>query len=204
VQRAGLTIEAWLLKPFDFDPARQYPMVLDVHGGPQGFHGYDFDPVQQLLAAQGFLVVFCNPRGSVTYGRTFTRHVWQDWGGEDYLDLMAVVDAALERPYVDRERLGIYGSSYGGYMTAWAITQTRRFKAAVSRAPVSTWSRFTVRATSGTPGQRASLVDRRMSDETGTRRAHRRPLPIARLPRHSSSMAKATIGVPSGRASRCS
>jgi dipeptidyl aminopeptidase/acylaminoacyl peptidase len=136
VQRAGLTIEAWLLKPFDFDPARQYPMVLDVHGGPQGFHGYDFDPVQQLLAAQGFLVVFCNPRGSVTYGRTFTRHVWQDWGGEDYLDLMAVVDAALERPYVDRERLGIYGSSYGGYMTAWAITQTRRFKAAVSRAPV--------------------------------------------------------------------
>jgi dipeptidyl aminopeptidase/acylaminoacyl peptidase len=136
VQRAGLTIEAWLLKPFDFDASRRYPIVLDVHGGPQGFHGFEFDPVQQLLAAQGFLVVFCNPRGSVTYGRDFTLHVWRDWGGEDYLDLMAVLDTVVERPYVDRNRQGIYGSSYGGYMTAWAITQTRRFTAAVSRAPV--------------------------------------------------------------------
>src|SRR5262249_15915684 len=96
----------------------------------------DFDPVQQMLATNGMLVLFCNPRGSSTYGRTFTRQVWRDWGGEDYLDLMAALDEVVQRPYVDASRQGIYGSSYGGYMTAWAITQPDRFKAAVSRAPI--------------------------------------------------------------------
>jgi dipeptidyl aminopeptidase/acylaminoacyl peptidase len=136
VERGGLTIEAWLLKPPDFDPTRRYPLILDVHGGPQSFYGYGFDPIQQLLASNGFLVLFCNPRGSTTYGRDFTLRVRRDWGGEDFHDLMGVLDAATERPYVDCERLGMYGSSYGGYMVAWAIGQTDRFKAAVSRAPV--------------------------------------------------------------------
>jgi dipeptidyl aminopeptidase/acylaminoacyl peptidase len=136
IQRAGLTVEAWLLKPPDFDPARRYPVILDVHGGPQAFHGYGFDPVHQMLATNGFLLVYSNPRGSTTYGRDFTLRVRRDWGGEDFRDLMAVVDAVLERPYADGGRLGIYGSSYGGYMTAWTITQTDRFRAAVCRAPV--------------------------------------------------------------------
>jgi dipeptidyl aminopeptidase/acylaminoacyl peptidase len=136
VQRGDLTIEAWLLKPPDFDPSKRYPLILDVHGGPQSFYGYGFDPMQQLLASNGFLVLFCNPRGSTSYGRDFTLRVRCDWGGEDFHDLMAVLDRAVERPYVDEGRLGMYGSSYGGYMVAWTIGQTSRFKAAVSRAPV--------------------------------------------------------------------
>ncbi|RIK36139.1 MAG: hypothetical protein DCC58_19625, partial [Chloroflexi bacterium] len=135
VQRGAFTIEAWLLKPADFDPAKQYPVVLDIHGGPNGFYGYGFNPWQQLLASNGYLVVFSNPRGSTSYGRDFTQQVTLDWGGEDYRDLMAVVDAVLERPYADRERTGIFGYSYGGYMTSWIIGQTQRFHACVCGAP---------------------------------------------------------------------
>jgi dipeptidyl aminopeptidase/acylaminoacyl peptidase len=135
VQRGGFTIEAWLLKPPDFDPSRRYPLILDIHGGPNGHYGYSFSPTQQCLATNGFVVVYCNPRGSGSYGRHFTQQVTQDWGGEDYLDLMAVVDATLARPSVDPERTGIFGYSYGGYMTAWTIGQTNRFKAAVCGAP---------------------------------------------------------------------
>ena len=135
VSRAGLTIEAWLLKPTDFDPAKKYPVVLDIHGGPNGFYGYGFNPSQQHLATNGFVVVFSNPRGSSSYGRDFTQRVTKDWGGEDYLDLMAVMDRALQEPYADPARTGIWGYSYGGYMTAWTIAQNHRFKAAVCGAP---------------------------------------------------------------------
>ncbi len=135
VRRGDLAIDAWLLKPADFDPSRRYPVVLDVHGGPNGYYGFGFNAVQQCLATNGFLVVFANPRGSSSYGRHFTQQVIRDWGGEDYRDLMAVVDAVLERPYADRSRTGIYGYSYGGYMTAWVISQTDRFQAAVCGAP---------------------------------------------------------------------
>lgn len=136
VQRGGLTIDAWLLRPQDFDPGRRYPVVLDVHGGPHNFYGYRFNPVPQCLATHGFLVVYANPRGSGTYGRRFAQAVIADWGGEDYLDLLAVVDAVTARPEADPARVGIYGSSYGGYMTAWAIGQSDRFRAAVCGAPV--------------------------------------------------------------------
>lgn len=135
VERGGLSIDAWLLKPPGFDPARQYPLIIDIHGGPNWWYGYDFSHVQQALAAAGFLVVYADPRGSTTYGRAFTQMVTQDWGNEDYQDLMAVVDEVLERPYADPERTGIYGYSYGGFMTSWAIGHTDRFKAAVCGAP---------------------------------------------------------------------
>jgi dipeptidyl aminopeptidase/acylaminoacyl peptidase len=135
VERDGTTVEAWLLKPADFDASRTYPVILDVHGGPHGFHGYTFNPMQQMLASHGFVVVYSNPRGSGSYGREFAQMVRCDWGGEDYFDLMAVVDAALEQPYTDRERTGIWGYSYGGFMTAWTIGHTQRFKAAVCGAP---------------------------------------------------------------------
>lgn len=135
VERGGFTTEAWLLKPSGFNPTRRYPLILDVHGGPNGHYGYGFVASQQCLATNGFLVVHSNPRGSGSYGRRFTQQVTRDWGGEDYLDLMAVVDAVLTRPYVDPERTGIFGYSYGGYMTAWTIGQTERFKAAVCGAP---------------------------------------------------------------------
>lgn len=135
VQRGEFTIEGWLLKPHDFDPARKYPVVLDIHGGPNGFYGYGFNPWQQLLASNGYLLVFSNPRGSTSYGRRFTQQVSLDWGGEDYRDLMAVVDAVLERPEADASRTGVFGYSYGGYMTSWIIGQTQRFQACVCGAP---------------------------------------------------------------------
>jgi dipeptidyl aminopeptidase/acylaminoacyl peptidase len=135
VERDGTTVEAWLLKPADFDPTCTYPLILDVHGGPHGFHGYAFNNVQQMLASHGFVIVCSNPRGSGSYGREFAQMVRFDWGGEDYLDLMAVVDAALDQPYTDPERMGIWGYSYGGFMTAWTIGHTQRFKAAVCGAP---------------------------------------------------------------------
>ncbi len=135
VERDGWTIETWLLKPVDFDPGQKYPVILDIHGGPNGRYGYDFVGFHQVLATNGYLVVYSNPRGSSSYGRDFTTAVFEDWGGEDYLDLMAVIDSVLERPYADETRTGVRGYSYGGYMTAWIIGQTGRFQAAVCGAP---------------------------------------------------------------------
>jgi dipeptidyl aminopeptidase/acylaminoacyl peptidase len=136
VERGDYTIEGWLLTPPGFDPNKKYPVVLDIHGGPNSWYGYAFNGIQQALAAAGNLVVFSNPRGSGSYGRNFTQQVIGDWGGEDYLDLLAVVDEVLKRPYADPERTGIYGYSYGGFMTSWMIGHTDRFKAAVIGAPV--------------------------------------------------------------------
>jgi dipeptidyl aminopeptidase/acylaminoacyl peptidase len=136
VRRGEFEIEAWLLKPPDFDASRKYPVVLTIHGGPQGAYGYIYNALQQLLASNGFLVVAPNPRGSSSYGRTFTVQVIRDWGGEDYLDDMAVLDAVLERPYADSARTAVFGYSYGGFMTSWILGHTDRFKAAVCGAPV--------------------------------------------------------------------
>ncbi|TAK21243.1 MAG: S9 family peptidase [Chloroflexota bacterium] len=135
ITRAGFTIDSWLLKPPGFDPARRYPAVIDIHGGPQAFYGYGFTPMQMSLAAAGFLVLVSNPRGSSSYGRAFVNAVRRDWGGEDYADLMAVVDAVAARPYCDEKRFGVFGYSYGGYMTSWIIGHTDRFAAAVCGAP---------------------------------------------------------------------
>lgn len=134
VRRGDFDIDAWLFFPPDFDPTRRYPVILDIHGGPHGFYGYRFNATQQTLATHGYLVVAANPRGSSSYGRTFAAAVVGDNGGEDYRDLMAVLDTVLERPYADRDRSGIWGYSYGGYMTAWTLGQTDRFKAAVCGA----------------------------------------------------------------------
>ena len=136
IERNGQTIEAWLLKPFGYEPGRQYPLVLDIHGGPNSFYGYTLNGNQQSLAGAGFMVLYCNPRGSGSYGRAFTQEVTADWAGEDLLDLMAAVDAAIARPDVDATRTGVYGYSYGGYMVAWIIGHSDRFKAAVCGAPV--------------------------------------------------------------------
>jgi len=136
VEHDGMVIEAWLLRPTDFDPSRKYPVILDVHGGPQSFYGFGFRSVPQCLATHGYLVVYANPRGSTSYGRAFAQGVVGDWGGGDYEDLMAVVDTVLTRSYADAERVGIFGYSYGGFMTSWTISQTHRFKAAVCGAPV--------------------------------------------------------------------
>jgi len=135
IERAGFAIEGWLLKPADFDESKRYPLVLDVHGGPHGSYGYGIRVFETTLATNGLLVLLVNPRGSSTYGHDFAVAVMSDWGGEDWKDLEAILDHVIARPYVDRERTGIYGYSYGGYMTSWVIGHTDRFKAAICGAP---------------------------------------------------------------------
>ncbi|MDQ3577652.1 MAG: S9 family peptidase [Actinomycetota bacterium] len=136
VQNEGYTIDAWLLKPPDFDPSLRYPVILDIHGGPSSSHGPRFIAHQQCWATNGFLVISPNPRGSTSYGRDFARQVIRDWGEGDYRDLMAVLDAVLEEPYADSARTGIFGISYGGYLCSWTISQTNRFAAAICGEPI--------------------------------------------------------------------
>ena len=135
VQREDLELECRLWLPPEFDHNQQYPMVLDIHGGPNGAFYDSFTPVQQVLATSGYLVLAVNPRGSSTYGKEFMMSVLGDWGGEDYQDLMAAVDEVAARPYVDDSRLGVHGYSYGGFMTSWIVGHNDRFKAAVVGAP---------------------------------------------------------------------
>jgi len=136
VQRKGLEVECRLWFPPGFDRTRQYPMVLDVHGGPNGAFYDAFNPLQQVLATSGYLVLAVNPRGSSTYGKDFMMSVLGDWGGEDYQDLMASVEEVVaERRYVDGQRMGVHGYSYGGFMAGWIVGHDTRFKAAVVGAP---------------------------------------------------------------------
>jgi len=135
VQREDLELECRLWFPPDFDRSLKYPMILDVHGGPNGAFYDAFNPVQQVLATSGYLVLAVNPRGSSTYGSDFMMSVLDDWGGEDYQDLMVSVEDVAQRAYVDETRLGIHGYSYGGFMTSWTIGHSDRFKAAVAGAP---------------------------------------------------------------------
>jgi dipeptidyl aminopeptidase/acylaminoacyl peptidase len=134
-QRQGLNIECRLWLPPTFDANQRYPLVLDIHGGPNSAFYDAFNFTQQVLATAGFVVLAVNPRGSATYGQAFTMAVLGDWGGEDYQDLMAAVDLVAARPYIDPMRLGVHGYSYGGFMTSWIIGRTQRFKAAVVGAP---------------------------------------------------------------------
>jgi dipeptidyl aminopeptidase/acylaminoacyl peptidase len=135
IHRQGLEIECRLWLPPAFDPTQRYPLVLDIHGGPNSAFYDAFNLPQQVLATAGFVVLAVNPRGSTTYGNAFSMAVLGDWGGEDYQDLMAAVDATASRPYVDATRLGVHGYSYGGFMSSWIIGHTSRFKAAVVGAP---------------------------------------------------------------------
>ena len=134
--REGVPIPCGLMFPPGFDASQRYPLVLEIHGGPHGWFGEGFTALHQIIAGAGFLVLFVNPRGSSTFGSDFTHAVIGDWGGEDSLDLLAALDHVCARPYVDAERLGVHGYSYGGFMTSWLIGHTDRFKAAVAGAPV--------------------------------------------------------------------
>ncbi len=130
-------IEGWLMKPVGWEQGEEYPLVLEIHGGPAGTSGEVFFHEYQLLAASGWGVMFTNPRGSRGYGERHLKGVIGDWGGNDYRDLMAAVDYACELPWVDSERLGVTGGSYGGYMTNWIVSQTDRFSAAVTFRSIS-------------------------------------------------------------------
>ena len=145
VERDGWEIPCGLMYPPGFDPEQSYPLVMEIHGGPNGFFGEGFNVLHQVIAGAGYLVLFVNPRGSSTYGARFTDAVTVDWGGEDSHDLLHALDAVCERPYVNANRLGVHGYSYGGYMTTWLIGHVNRFKAAVAGAPVvNLWSMWGV------------------------------------------------------------
>jgi dipeptidyl aminopeptidase/acylaminoacyl peptidase len=130
----GTEIEGWVFFPPDFQEGRTYPTLLRIHGGPNGMYGVGFNNEAQILAAQGYLVVMTNPRGSSGYGREFGFALWQKWGIPDFEDVMAGVDHVIERGWADPDRLGVGGWSYGGILTNYVITKTDRFEGAISGA----------------------------------------------------------------------
>jgi dipeptidyl aminopeptidase/acylaminoacyl peptidase len=134
----NLEIEAFLVKPVNFQEGKKYPLILSVHGGPAGMYGVDWYHEFQVYAAKGYAVLFTNPRGSTGYGQKFERAIVNEWGGKDYVDVMAGVDEALKRySWIDADRMGVSGGSYGGFMTNWIVGHTNRFKAAVTLRSVS-------------------------------------------------------------------
>jgi dipeptidyl aminopeptidase/acylaminoacyl peptidase len=131
-------VQGWLMPPLNFSQDRKYPLILTIHGGPHGMYGYGFDLTNQIEASHGYAILYINPRGSSGYGQAFSDGCVNDWGGGDYKDLMIGLDYALaHNSWIDPERMGIMGLSYGGYMTNWAVTQTQRFKAAVAMGSLS-------------------------------------------------------------------
>ncbi len=130
-------IEGWIVMPRN--AKTPVPMILAIHGGPHGAYGTHFDFEFQWLAANGYAVLYTNPRGSTGYGEKFLWATWGGWGRLDYQDVMAGVDYALAHYPIDAKRLGVTGYSYGGFLTDWVITQTNRFVAAVSGAGISNW-----------------------------------------------------------------
>jgi dipeptidyl aminopeptidase/acylaminoacyl peptidase len=134
----GWAVDGFFVKPLGWQAGKKYPMVLVIHGGPEGMFGVDWYHEFQVYAAKGWAVFFCNPRGSTGYGEKFERGEINNWGGMDYQDIMAGVDAALKQyPWVDANNLGVTGGSYGGYMTNWIVSHTNRFKAAVTLRSIS-------------------------------------------------------------------
>ncbi|MFN2159568.1 MAG: prolyl oligopeptidase family serine peptidase [Anaerolineales bacterium] len=133
----GNDVQGWILTPPGFNPRKKYPSILEIHGGPLTQYGYFFMHEFYYLAANGYVVHFSNPRGGRGYGEEHAKAIWGDWGGADYRDLMAWSDYISELPYIDPERMGVTGGSYGGYMTLWIIGHTNRFKAAVTQRCVS-------------------------------------------------------------------
>ncbi len=138
---SGTTVlDAWIIKPIDFDPNAKYPTLLSIHGGPRGAYGDVFFHEMQFFASQGYVLIFTNPRGSSGRGNDFA-NLQGKYGTIDYDDLMAVVDTATKTfEFIDRQRLGVTGGSYGGYMTNWIIGHTDRFKAAVSLRSIANWT----------------------------------------------------------------
>ena len=138
----GRKIQGWILKPPGFDAAKKYPLILEIHGGPHSAYGNTFTHEFQWMAAKGYVVLYTNPRGSSNYGQEFGNIIQFDYPGDDYKDLMAGVDEVLKKGYVDETRLGVTGGSGGGLLTNWIVTQTDRFKAAVSQRDISDWTNF--------------------------------------------------------------
>ena len=138
----GLKVQGWLMKPANFDPAKKYPMVLWIHGGPWSMYSVAWNWAFQNFAANGYAVLWMNPRGSTGYGQDFVLGIQNAYPGKDYDDLMAGVDAAIAKGFVDKDNLFVCGGSGGGVLTAWIVGHTDRFRAAVSMRPVINWHSF--------------------------------------------------------------
>ena len=142
----GLEIEGWVMKPPGFDPEKQYPMILEIHGGPHSAYGPNYSTEAQLFAAAGYVVFYTNPRGSSSYGEKFANEIDLAYPGYDYDDLISGVDALIDKGYVDSEQLFVTGGSGGGVLTAWIVGKTDRFRAAVVAKPVINWASFVLTA----------------------------------------------------------
>ena len=138
----GLKVQGWLIKPANFQQGRKYPMVLWIHGGPWSMYDVGFNWAFQNFAANGYAVLYTNPRGSTGYGQEFVNGIQHSYPGKDYDDLMAGVDAAVAKGFIDERNLFVCGGSGGGVLTAWIVGHTDRFAAAVSMRPVINWHSF--------------------------------------------------------------
>ncbi|MGI9261710.1 MAG: alpha/beta hydrolase family protein, partial [Woeseiaceae bacterium] len=135
----GLDVQGWIVTPPDFDESKQYPLILEIHGGPFTAYGPSFSVENQLYAAAGYVVLYTNPRGSTSYGDSFANEIHYNYPGQDYDDLISGVDAVIARGYIDEEQLFVTGGSGGGVLSAWIIGNTDRFAAAVVAKPVINW-----------------------------------------------------------------
>jgi dipeptidyl aminopeptidase/acylaminoacyl peptidase len=139
---AGNALQGWILKPPGFDREKKYPSIMEIHGGPWAQYGESFMHEFYFLAAHDYVVYFTNPRGGQGYGEAHSKAIHRNWGSADFSDLMSWTDYLAKEPYVDQERMGVTGGSYGGYMTSWIIGHTLRFKAAVAQRVVSNFISF--------------------------------------------------------------
>lgn len=139
-------IQAWVAKPADFDASKNYPLILEIHGGPHTAYGPGYSSEVQLMAAKGYIVVWANPRGSTSYGQDFANLIHHNYPSQDYDDLMDVVDTVIAGGNVDTDQLYVTGGSGGGVLTAWIVGKTNRFRAAVVAKPVINWASFVLTA----------------------------------------------------------
>ncbi len=135
-------IQGWIIKPPDFDPSRRYPLILAIHGGPHGMYNVGFNFGWQNHAANGYVVLYTNPRGSSGYGSAFGNSIKNAYPGKDFDDLMAGVDLVIEQGYIDDQNMFVYGCSGGGVLTSWVVGHTDRFAAASANCPVTNWFSF--------------------------------------------------------------
>ena len=135
-------IHGWIVKPPGFNPSKKYPLILEIHGGPFANYGDRFDFEKQIMAAQGYVVLYTNPRGSTGYGQEFGNLIHHKYPGDDFYDLNSGVDAVIAKGYVDTDNLFVTGGSGGGVLTCWMIGRTDRFRAAVTVYPVINWYSF--------------------------------------------------------------
>ena len=135
INRSSYQIESRIFLPNDIDKNKKYPVIIDIHGGPHGRFEDQISISQELFTSNNFIVLAVNPRGSSSYGDDFLNEVLTDWGGEDYLDILDSIDELSKFNFIDPNRLGLYGHSYGGFMSSWIIGHSNKFKAAVISAP---------------------------------------------------------------------